>query len=147
MLTKTKENIAKPKVTPAQLILFGLLMGWIVLTNLKQFADLNIGYQIGIQITFYIGIMLTAGVKGNVSGLVKSLIGIIANGESNDVKMLKLQNLVVAMCQELGLLYEQERDRFLDYVVKVAEKPRTEAEIKAELNTLEEKENVPTDKT
>ena len=112
MLTKTKESIAKPKITPAQLILFGLLMGWIVLTNLKQFADLNISIQLSIQIAFYVGIMLTAGVKGNVAGLVKTIIGIIANGESNDVKMLKMQNLIVAMCQELGLLYEQERDKF-----------------------------------
>ena len=77
MLTKTKESIAKPKITPAQLLLFGLLMGWIVLTNLKQFNDLNIGIQLSIQIAFYVGIMLTAGTKGNVASLVKSIIGII----------------------------------------------------------------------
>ena len=143
MLTKTKENITKPKVTPAQLILFGLLMGWIVLTNLKQFTDLNIGYQLGIQIAFYIGIMLTAGAKGNVASLVKSLIGIISNGDETDVKMIKLQNLVVAMCQELGLLYEKERDKFLDYVLEGdVNAARTVEEIKAELKELEEKEDV-----
>jgi hypothetical protein len=31
-------------------------------------------------------------------------------GDDNDIKMLKLQNLVVAICQELGLLYEQEKE-------------------------------------
>ena len=116
MLTKTKENIAKPKVTPAQLILFGLLMGWIVLTNLKQFADLNISIQLSIQIVFYIGIMLTAGVKGNVSTLLKSIINIMSNGEADDVKLLKLQNLIVMMSQEVGILYEQEIDRFTKYL-------------------------------
>ena len=118
MLTKTKESIAKPKITPAQLILFGLLMGFIVLTNLKQFSDLSIGVQLGIQIAFYVGIMLTAGAKGNVSSLVKSIIGIMTNREDNEIKMIKLQNLVVAMCQELGLLYEKERDKFIDYIVE-----------------------------
>ena len=130
MLTKTKENIAKPKITPAQLILFGLLMGWIVLTNLKQFADLNISIQLGIQISFYIGIMLTAGQKGNISTLVKSIIGIMSNGEADDVKLLKLQNLIVAMSQEVGVLYEQEMDRFAKYL-------ETE-KIKEEIAKLEE---------
>ena len=116
MLTKTKENIAKPKITPAQLILFGLLMGWIVLTNLKQFADLNISIQLSIQIAFYIGIMLTAGAKGNISTLLKSIIGIMSDGEADDVKLLKLQNLIVAMSQEVGILYEQEFDRFAKYL-------------------------------
>ena len=133
MLEKTKENIAKPKVTPAQLILFGLLMGWIVLTNLKQFSDLNIGYQLGIQISFYIGIMLTAGATGSVSSLVKSLIGIITTGEDDEIKMIKLQNLVVAMCQELGILYEKERDKFVDYIVKEQKEI-----IKEEIKKLEE---------
>ena len=130
MLTKTKENIAKPKITPAQLILFGLLMGWIVLTNLKQFADLNISIQLGIQISFYIGIMLTAGTKGNISTLLKSIIGIMSDGEADDVKLLKLQNLIVAMSQEVGILYEQEFDRFAKYLE--AEK------IKEEIVKLEE---------
>ena len=127
MLTKTKENIAKPKITPAQLILFGLLMGWIVLTNLKQFADLNISIQLSIQIAFYIGIMLTAGVKGNVSTLLKSIINIMSNGEADDVKLLKLQNLIVMMSQEVGILYEQEIDRFTKYLE--AEKIRGELSI------------------
>lgn len=130
MLTKTKENIAKPKITPAQLILFGLLMGWIVFTNLKQFVDLNISIQLGIQIAFYIGIMLTAGVKGNISTLLKSIISIMSNGEADDVKLLKLQNLIVAMSQEVGILYEQEIDRFTKYLE--AEK------IKEEIKKLEE---------
>ena len=133
MLTKTKESIAKPKITPAQLILFGLLMGFIVLTNLKQFSDLSIGVQLGIQIAFYVGIMLTAGAKGNVSSLVKSIIGIMTNGEDNEIKMIKLQNLVVAMCQELGLLYEKERDKFINYILE----DEKEA-IKEELKKLEE---------
>ena len=139
MLDKTKENIAKPKVTPAQLILFGLLMGWIVLTNLKQFSDLNVSVQIGIQIAFYVGIMLTAGVKGNVAGLVKSIIGIIVDGDNNDVKMLKLQNLIVAMCQELGLLYEQERDKFFNYLGADtdAELATKKEALKAEIANLE----------
>ena len=130
MLTKTKENIAKPKITPAQLILFGLLMGWIVLTNLKQFADLNISIQLGIQISFYIGIMLTAGAKGNISTLLKSIISIMSDGEADDVKLLKLQNLIVMMSQEVGMLYEQEFDRFAKYLE--AEK------IKEEIVKLEE---------
>ena len=137
MLTKTKESIAKPKITPAQLILFGLLMGWIILTNLKQFSDLNISIQLSIQIAFYVGIMLTAGVKGNVAGLVKSIIGIIANGENNDVKMLKLQNLIVAMCQELGLLYEQERDKFYAYLNDEEKLELKKETLKAEIAKLE----------
>jgi len=138
MLTKTKESIAKPKITPAQLLLFGLLMGWIVLTNLKQFSDLNIGIQLSIQIAFYVGIMLTAGAKGNVASLVKSIIGIIANGDNNDVKLLKLQNLIVAMCQELGLLYEQERDKFYKFLDTNVELAKKKEALKAEIAKLEE---------
>lgn len=127
MLTKTKEAATKPKITPIQLILFAVLVGWLVITNLAQFKNLDIGYQIGAQITFYVAIMFTAGQKGNISSLVRSLIGIIANGDTNDNKLLKLQNLVVAMCQELGLLYEQERDKFFTYIEKgLEDAPETE---------------------
>jgi len=117
MLTKTKETATKPKITPIQLILFAVLVGWLVITNLAQFKDLTAGWQIGAQITFYVAIMFTAGAKGNISSLVKSLIGIIANGETDEVKLMKLQNLIVAMCQELGLLYEQEKEKFFDYIL------------------------------
>jgi len=137
MLTKTKESIAKPKITPAQLLLFGLLMGWIVLTNLKQFNDLNIGVQLIIQIAFYVGIMLTAGTKGNVVSLVKSIIGIIADGDNNDVKMIKTQNLIVAMCQELGILYEKERDKFFKFLDADAELSKKKEALKAEIANLE----------
>ena len=133
VLAKTKETIAKPKITPAQLILFGLLMGWIVLTNLKQFNDLNISIQLSIQIAFYVGIMLTSGSKGNISGLVKSIIGILSNGEADEVKLIKLQNLIVAMSQEIGLIYEKEQDRFFNYLETEAEKLR----IQEEINKLE----------
>ena len=137
MLTKTKESIAKPKITPAQLLLFGLLMGWIVLTNLKQFSDLNIGIQLSIQIAFYVGIMLTAGAKGNVASLVKSIIGIMVDGENNDIKMLKMQNLIVAMCQELGILYEKERDKFYAYLNDEEKLELKKETLKAEIARLE----------
>ena len=134
MLEKTKETATKPKITPIQLVLFAVLVGWLVITNLSHFKDLAVGWQIGAQISFYVAIMFTAGAKGNISSLVKSIIGIIADGEDNDVKLLKLQNLVVAMCQELGLLYEQEREKFLDYIGIEAQKEI----LKEELNKLEE---------
>ena len=121
MLEKTKEAAVKPKITPIQLVLFAVLVGWLVITNLSYFQNLSIGWQIGMQIAFYVAIMFTAGAKGNISSLVRSLIGIIANGEDNDIKLLKLQNLVVAMCQELGLLYEQEREKFYNYIVDATE--------------------------
>ena len=120
MLDKTKEAAIKPKITPIQLVLFAVLVGWLVITNLAQFKDLNIGWQLAAQISFYVAIMFTAGAKGNISSLVKSIIGIISNGDTNEIKLLKLQNLVVAMCQELGLLYEQEREKFIDYVIDSA---------------------------
>lgn len=139
VLTKTKESATKPKITPIQLILFAVLVGWLVISNLAQFKDLAVGWQIGAQITFYVAIMFTAGQKGNISSLVRSLIGIIANGESDDTKLLKLQNLVVAMCQELGLLYEQEREKFFTYISE----PETDVEeeivkLQEEINKLEE---------
>lgn len=148
MLTKTKEAAVKPKITPIQLILFAVLVGWLVITNLSQFKDLAIGWQLGAQITFYVAIMFTAGQKGNISSLVRSLIGIIANGETDNTKLLKLQNLVVAMCQELGLLYEQERDKFFKYVIEneVQEENPETAEIIALKKEIEElKEDVPED--
>ena len=124
VLKKTKENIAKPKITPAQLILFGLLMAWIVLTNLQQFNDLNIAVQLSIQIAFYIGIMLTAGVKGNLATFIKSIIGIMSNGDMDSVKVMKIENLMVAMGQEVGEMYEKELDRFTKFLK--AEKIREE---------------------
>ena len=116
MLTNTKEAAKKPKITPIQLILFAVLMAWMVITNLSQFKDLSVSWQMGIQIGFYVAIMLTAGQKGSISSLVRSLIGIIVKDEPDAVKMLKLQNLVVAICQELGLLFEQEKQNFMDFV-------------------------------
>ena len=130
VLTKTKENIGKPKITPMQLILFGLLMAWIVLTNLKQFSDLNISVQLSIQIAFYVAIMLTAGVKWNISGLVRIIIGILSNGEADNIKLVKLQNLIVAMSQEVGMIYEQEQDRFFNYLESEAAKLKIKEEIK-----------------
>ena len=126
MLEKTKATAVKPKITPAQLLLFGLLVGFMVITNLKQFSSMNIGLQMGIQIAFYIAIMLTAGLKGNVATLVKSIIGILSNGDTDDIKMLKLQNLIVAMCQELGLMFEKEKEKFLDAVVDIIPTPEPE---------------------
>ena len=134
MLVKTKEAATKPKITPIQLVLFAVLVGWLVITNLSQFKDLAVGWQIGAQISFYVAIMFTAGAKGNISSLVKSIIGIISDGETDDVKLMKLQNLVVAMCQELGLLYEQEKDKFIDYISLETAKEA----IKEELKKLEE---------
>jgi hypothetical protein len=136
MLVKTKENLAKPKITPLQLVLFGLLVGWAVITNLQSFKDLAIGWQLGVQIAFYVGIMLTAGQKGNISSLVRSLIGIIVDSGDNEVKMLKLQNLVVAMCQELGLLYEEERQRFFNYIDDTSLPEDAKAILKKELEEL-----------
>ena len=135
MLEKTKETAVKPKITPIQLILFAVLVGWLVITNLSQFQNLAVGWQIGAQISFYVAIMFTAGAKGNIASLVKTLIGIIANGDPDDVKVMKLQNLVVAMCQELGLLYEQEREKFFNYIANPEADPR-EA-IRKELEELE----------
>lgn len=137
MLNKTKETATKPKITPIQLILFAVLTCWLLISNLSQFKDLAIGWQIGAQISFYVAIMFTAGQKGNISSLVRSLIGIIANGETDGTKLLKLQNLVVAMCQELGLLYEQEREKFFDHITN----PNSE-ELEALKKKLEELENV-----
>ena len=133
MLTKTKEAAVKPKITPIQLILFAVLVGWLLITNLSYFKNLAVGYQIAAQITFYVCIMFTAGQKGNIASLVRSLIGIIANGETDSTNMLKLQNLVVAMCQELGLLYEQEREKFFNYIAGIPEEIiDTEKEIEIE---------------
>ena len=83
MLNKTKETATKPKITPIQLILFAVLTCWLLISNLSQFKDLAIGWQIGAQISFYVAIMFTAGQKGNISSLVRSLIGIIANGDTD----------------------------------------------------------------
>ena len=116
MLKKTKEIAVKPKFTPIQLVLFGVLVAWLIITNLKEFKDLSVATQIAYQIAFYLAIMFTAGQKGNIASLVRSLIGIIANGETDQTKLLKLQNLIVAMCQELGLLYEQEKEKFFKYL-------------------------------
>ena len=134
MLTKTKETMVKPKITPAQVILFGLLVGWLVITNLNQFKDLNFAVQIAAQIAFYVSIMLTAGQKGNVVSLVRSLIGIISNGNNNDVNMMKLQNIVVAACQELGLRYEQEREKFFKHIDLSIESRKKE--LQAEIDEL-----------
>ena len=109
------------------MILFAVLVGWLIITNLNQFKDLSAATQIGAQIAFYVAIMFTAGQKGNISSLVRSLIGIIANGETDETKLLKLQNLIVAMCQELGLLYEQEKEKFF----KAIETPAGIAELEA----------------
>lgn len=141
MLTKTKEAATKPKITPIQLILFAVIVGWLVVSNLKQFKDLAIGTQIIAQMAFYVAIMFTVGQKGNISSLVRTLIGIIANGETDEVKLLKLQNLVVAMCQELGLLYEQERDKFFTYIEDTL-KTEVTTEIKALKKEIEELSNV-----
>ena len=138
MLVKTKEAAKKPKITPIQLILFAVLVAWMVITNLNQFKDLSIGWQMGIQIGFYVAIMLTAGQKGSISSLVRSLIGIIVKDDPDEIKMLKLQNLVVAICQELGLLFEQEKQNFMDYI-----EDKTNGEIvvlKEEIKVLEDEE-------
>ena len=135
MLDKTKETATKPKITPIQLILFAILTCWLLISNLSQFKDLAVGWQIGAQISFYVAIMFTAGQKGNISSLIRSLIGIIVNTEDNETKLLKLQNLVVAMCQELGLLYEQEREKFFDYISEPIKEDIKEEEINEEIKT------------
>lgn len=130
------QKLAQPKINTWQIILFGLLSGWTLISNLKEFQTLALTWQIGISITFYIAIMLTANQRGKIGDLVKSLIGIIGSADPNDTKMIKLQNLLVAICQELGILYEKELEKLNGYVKE--QKEANIADLKTEISLLRE---------
>lgn len=128
-----RKYMGKPKVSPIQLILLGFFIGWMIISNLKWFEDLNPIYQISMQIGFYIAIMLTAGKLGNVVELLRSFMKVIVGDNlADDQKLIQLQNLVVAICQQIGLIYEEELKRITDQLKK--EKIHS---IKAEIKDLE----------
>lgn len=128
-----KTNVGKPKISQMQLVLFGLICLWSTISKLSVFQLLSIEWQIGFEFTFYIAIMLTANMKGSLIAMVRQFIQIMASKDTSDEKVIKLQNLLVAIAQELGLYYEKE-------IAKVNgwKKTKLEAEI-AELKSKIEK--------
>lgn len=103
-----KSNVGKPKISQMQLILFGFICLWSTLSKLTVFQRLPIEWQIGFEFAFYIAIMLTANMKGSLIATVRQFIQIVGGKGTSDEKVIKLQNLLVAIAQELGLYYEKE---------------------------------------
>lgn len=133
-----KQYMAKPKVSPTQLVLLGAFIGWMIISNLKWFADLNPIYQISMQIGFYIAIMLSAGKLGNVVELLRSFMKVIVgNNQTSDQIVIQLQNMIVALCQQLGLYYEDELKKIEQEYLKKETKEQKIARIQKELKNLE----------
>lgn len=115
-IQNTKTKLGTPKITPAQLLMFAILTGWLIVSNLVEFYAVPFIWEAAITIGFYIAIMLLANQKGNIEDLVKSLIGLIVQPGTSDEKVLKLQNLLVAICQELNIHFEKEKEKFFTYL-------------------------------
>lgn len=138
-IANTKAKMAQPKITTTQMLLFGLLTGWLIVSNLIEFYAISFMWESIITITFYIAIMLTAGQRGSISDLVKQLISIIVSPEPDETKMIKLQNLIVALCQELGILYEKEKEKFFEHLAEVSGEPEAISLLKTQIAEIEEK--------
>ena len=138
-IANTKAKMAQPKITTTQMLLFGLLTAWLIISNLIEFYAISFMWESIITITFYIAIMLTAGQRGSISDLVKQLISIIVSPETDETKMIKLQNLIVALCQELGILYEKEKEKFFDHLAETTGDPETIGTIKTEIAEIQAK--------
>ena len=111
----------KPTVTPIQLILFSGFIVYLIISNLKWFQDLNPIYSIIIQVSFYVLIMLFKGNLGSINALIGNFLTILNNGDTDNVKVIKAQNLLVAISQQLGLYYEKELEKVKNNLV-----PKTE---------------------
>ena len=125
-----KSNMGKPKISQAQLILFGLIALWSTISKLSVFQRLPIEWQIGFEFAFYIAVMLTANMKGSLIATIRQFIQIVGGKGTSDEKVIKLQNLLVAIAHEIGLYYEKE-------LAKV--NPVTKEELEAKIKEIESK--------
>jgi len=135
-----KKFMAKPNVSPVQLLLLGFFIGWLIISNLSWFADLTPVYKIVLNIGFYMAIMLTAGKLGNITELLRSFLKVIVgNNQDSDQIVIQLQNMIVALCQQLGLYYEDELRKIENEYNVEETKEQKVARIQKELEELEVK--------
>ena len=129
-----KSNIGKPKISQMQLILFALIALWATISKLSAFKRLSMEWQIGFEFVYYIAIMLTANMKGSLVATVRQFIQIVGGKGTSDEKVIKLQNLLVAIAQELGLYYEKEIAK-----INGRKEELTKAELESKIAELEKK--------
>lgn len=87
------------------LVFFAAMQGWInELQSLIMFTAFA---------TFTLAILFMNNPLGKREEIVRNFIKILANGQSNDEKVIQTQNMVVALCQQLGLYYEREKEKAL----------------------------------
>ena len=129
-----KSNIGKPKISQMQLILFALIALWATISKLSAFKRLSMEWQIGFEFVYYIAIMLTANMKGSLVATVRQFIQIVGGKGTSDEKVVKLQNLLVAIAQELGLYYEKEIAKINGRKTEL-----TKAELESKIAELEKK--------
>ena len=129
-----KSNIGKPKISQMQLILFALIALWATISKLSAFKRLSMEWQIGFEFVYYIAIMLTANMKGSLVATVRQFIQIVGGKGTSDEKVVKLQNLLVAIAQELGLYYEKEIAK-----INGRKEELTKAELESKIAELEKK--------
>ena len=91
-------------------------------------------WQIGFEFVYYIAIMLTANMKGSLVATVRQFIQIVGGKGTSDEKVVKLQNLLVAIAQELGLYYEKEIAK-----INGRKEELTKAELESKIAELEKK--------
>lgn len=129
-----KSNIGKPKISQMQLILFALIALWATISKLSAFKRLSMEWQIGFEFVYYIAIMLTANMKGSLVATVRQFIQIVGGKGTSDEKVVKLQNLLVAIAQELGLYYEKEIAK-----INGRKEELTKTELESKIAELEKK--------
>lgn len=110
--------LRKPSTTPAQLGVFIGLVIYNILSNSYLFEGMDSVINMCITFGSYFLIMILKGKIGD-EGLLKifsTIVEIITGKESVDIKIKRLESVLVLTARELGELYEKQLEMLIEYI-------------------------------
>ena len=109
--TKLKKAAKTPKFNPSQIILLVITLGFFALTQTDWFTSLDSVFRYAVYGGFFVLVLLMGNPLGKTEDLVRGFMKILSNGQTPEQKIIQLQNLLVAISQQLGLYYEKELEK------------------------------------
>ena len=116
--TKLKEKAKEPRLNLMQLSIFIILIVYNIVSNSTIFSGNFAIWNIVITIGSYFFIMALKSEmgEGDLSNVFKSIMDIVSNGDTNDTKIDKIENILVYLSRELGEHYGKEIEKFKKYI-------------------------------
>lgn len=113
-MTDIKTTMKLPKFSPLQV---GTMIGaviFFIVTNTNWFQNLDAMVKVIAYVAVILAVVFIGLPTGAIITFVGAAIKVLAGDGSQEEKVIQLQNLLVALCQELGIYYERERQKALE---------------------------------